>query len=197
MIELLQERHKGIGLLERGKPNTLYIRSDGSTTQYKSANAVWILTELSRKYGIPVDWMITCAAHGKNLVDALAGRDKFDLRNGFIDGIINAMRDAAGNCITEATKCRENLSQPERGMGDTKHHRKHRKLADGSYQAVVRGDGTYVTSREYDVSNYNLKNPIPVEHCKFVIMNGGFNKGPMNQRHEMHHFWYHPSMPKC
>jgi hypothetical protein len=57
----------------------MYFKSDGCKKQYKGANAITMGLWLSKKFAIPIDLMITCAHHGKCLVDALAGVDKHDL----------------------------------------------------------------------------------------------------------------------
>ena len=48
---------------------------------------------ISKAFYIEIDWMITAPHHGKNLVDAIAGKDKCDLCNGFIKGMDKAARD--------------------------------------------------------------------------------------------------------
>jgi hypothetical protein len=66
----------------------------------------------------PINWMVTCAHHGKSLVDALAGRDKYDLRCCLIDGTLNnAAVDCYGIGLSEACKCCDRLNSITRITG--------------------------------------------------------------------------------
>ena len=50
--------------------------TDGCAKQYKCANAIFFMSLLASTYGIVVDRGISCAGHGKSLVDAINGVDK-------------------------------------------------------------------------------------------------------------------------
>jgi hypothetical protein len=132
------------------------------------------------RFGFAVDWMVTCAHQGKNLVDALAGRDKFDLRNGYIWGIDSAQRDANGKQLRETAKACNILNDPARGEGDYKH----KKTAGGKH----------LKSRLYDPTDYESKWEIPAQNCKYQITSGfssgakGTAQAKQNGVHEMHHF---------
>ena len=110
--------------------------------------------------GIEIDSMITCPHHGKNLVDAIAGRDKHDLCNGFIRGMDSSQRDEFFKCLSEAKKFKTYLEDPKRGAGDTKH-----KTTDATKQ---------LSAREYDVSSY--EDGIPLENCAWSIKDSSWNK---------------------
>jgi hypothetical protein len=145
---------------------------------------------LSTEFGIAINWMVTAPHHGKNLVDALAGRDKYDLSNGLIKGLDCLMVDADGNKISEAEKCCRYLNDQRRTgklVGDTKH-----KHHEGS---------THITSRAYGVTNFTKDNPIPLEGTSYKV-ESGFHKGKKthgdhtkNGIHEMYNFFFHPGMP--
>jgi hypothetical protein len=64
---------------------------------------------------------------------------------------------------------------PARTLGDSKHKR--------------REGGTYIHSRNYDVSNYTAENDIPLKNCCFVVT--GFEAGNKNGIKEHFHFRYH------
>ena len=85
-IQMLQDS----GRLPRNGKSVLYLRSDGCGRQYKCANSMYLVQLLSLFFGIRIDWMVTCPHHGKNLVDVIAGRDKYDLMNAFIRGMSSA-----------------------------------------------------------------------------------------------------------
>ena len=112
---------QGKGLLNRGKDSVIYVTSDGCPKQYKCANAVKLQQILAKIYNLSLDWMVTCPHHGKSLVDALAGLDKFLLRNGYTFGITSAQREQCGKKLSEAEKAVEFLNNPGWGEGDTKH----------------------------------------------------------------------------
>ena len=85
------------------QPNsTLYVRSDGCPAQYKCGTALQLVQLLADRFNIQIDWMVTAPHHGKNLVDAIAGRDKYDLCNGFIRGLDDAQRDEFFKALSEA-----------------------------------------------------------------------------------------------
>lgn len=179
------------GLLPRGGTAVLYIRSDGCPCQYKSATAIMMCIWLSVHFAIEIDWMITAPNHGKNSVDALAGKDKAHLQNGYLFGICNAARDAADKLLSEATKACKYLTEWYAGktLPDTKH-----KYKEGQIK---------LSSRTYDVTNYDdADSKIPVKNCSFEIKDSQWNKGAagvpngnkQNKLKDMFHFRYHPCM---
>ena len=95
---------QGKGLLNRGKDLVIYVTSDGCPKQCKCANAVKLQQILAKIHNLSVDWMVTCPHHGKSLVDALAGLDKFLLRNGYIFGITSAQGEQCGKQLSEAER---------------------------------------------------------------------------------------------
>ncbi len=155
---MLQAKHH----IPKGGKSVLYIRSDGCAKQYKCANALRLVQWLSDIFKITIDWMVTAPHHGKNLVDAIAGRDKYDICNGFIHGMNSGQRDEFMKLLSEADKCCERLNDPTRGMGDTKH----KKPSDGTRSLNL---------REYKVSEYNSKE-ITAKSCGWIIKDKHWNK---------------------
>jgi hypothetical protein len=89
----------------RGHNCSVKIQSDGCGKQYKSGTHLKTCILLSCAKSVVIDWMVTCAHHGKSLVDALAGQDKYDLRCCLIDGTLdNASVDCLGKGVSEACK---------------------------------------------------------------------------------------------
>jgi hypothetical protein len=100
-----------------GPNSVLYITSDGCVKQYKSSTNIKLCQEAAKMHRIAIDWMVTCAHHGKNLVDTLAGRDKYNLRCGLIHGMSSAQVDELGNRLSEAEKCCKRLNEKNRIKG--------------------------------------------------------------------------------
>ena len=152
--------------------------------------------------------MINCAHHGKCLVDALAGRDKYDLKIGYIEGIDSAKRDEFNKKILECVKARRHLEEREKqrqeaeqgesdkhDLVDSKHpkgERKHTKKKDPL---------THVSSRQYDCTLYATEEDIPFRDCTYRVKSGfdkGKSKTPKGRKnglHEMFHFRCHPLIP--
>ena len=81
LIRKLQEK----GYLQRGGNSVLYIQSDGCGKQYKCATSIKMCSMLAEHFGIAINWMVTCAHHGKCLVDALAGKEGWILSRGVVE----------------------------------------------------------------------------------------------------------------
>jgi hypothetical protein len=171
--------------------SVLYIHSDGCPKQYKSGTGLKLRHELAKEHKIAIDWMVTCPHHGKNLVDALAGRDKYDCRCKLIRGMCSAQVDDMGNRISEAEKCCVSLNDKIRikGLqeGDTKHKRRE-------------GD-SYIHTYHYEVSDYTDDEPIPLKNTAYEVWRG-FYRGKkeignhrQNGMKEMFHFYFHPGIP--
>lgn len=188
--------------LLRDSECVLCIRSDGCQDQCKSANNLHMNILIANSCGITVDWMITAPHHGKNLVDALAGRDKNDLMNALVMGLDSSMADAnLKRKTSEAIKAAKHLNARHRwrkNSPDSKHKRKE--------------DANWVENKCWEAVDYD-KEGIPLEHCFFQIKKGGFDEGPRlgkdangvqlkcpenynNGTTEMFHFRHHPFMPK-
>ena len=56
--------------------STLYCNSDGSSKQYRCANALYYLSMLSTKFNINIDRAIGAPGHGKDIVYGLNAVDK-------------------------------------------------------------------------------------------------------------------------
>ena len=67
--ELLEER-----MLE--KNSTMWDDTDGCMKQYRSGNAMFLLSVLAAEYSIIVDRAIGAPSHGKDVVDGLNATDK-------------------------------------------------------------------------------------------------------------------------
>ena len=72
------------GYLPPNSGAVLYIKSDGCPAQYKCAVALYLVGLLAKAFGIQIDYMVTAAHHGKSLVDAIAGKDKYEIGNALI-----------------------------------------------------------------------------------------------------------------
>ena len=173
-----------------------YIKSDGCPAQYKCAVALYLVGLLAKAFGIQIDYMVTAAHHGKSLVDAIAGKDKYEIANALIQGMSEADRNEFYERLSSADKCAKWLSRHDRGEGASLKHTK----IDGK---------RHLTHRQYDVSNYDVKG-IPAGGCFFDIKSNQVNwnvqpwKNPneknrsqwhQNQLGEMHHFRFHYLMP--
>jgi phosphatidylserine/phosphatidylglycerophosphate/cardiolipin synthase-like enzyme len=55
-------------------------------------------------FGVEIDWLINTPHHGKCLVNAIAGRDKYDLCYAMIRGMDSAQRDEFFKLLREAAK---------------------------------------------------------------------------------------------
>ena len=161
-----------------------YFRIILLTSHMARYRRIWLNTVLSAQFGIQIDWWITTAHHGKDLVDALAGLDKFFLRNGMIDGLDSVQRDEDFQKLSQSDKAVKFLMNVDRGEGDTKHK--------------ARLDGKDVKSRTYETSDYDDVDKIPVANCTYKA-GKGFDKGKAgtaeskkNGIREMNHFRYHP-----
>ncbi len=167
--------------------STLWMQSDGCAKQYKCANAAWMNIIIAQAFEISIDWMITTAGHGKCLVDSMAGTDKHHLMNGYLDSkLIDPTRIKDDETLSEAVKACDFLKREDWPLGDSKPERK-----DGSAQ---------VASRNYEVSNYDIKD-IPFKNCSFEVAGGsdtGKSKTPEGQKNgikEMFHFRYNGRLP--
>ena len=191
LIRKLQEK----GYLQRGGNSVLYIQSDGCGKQYKCATSIKMCSMLAEHFGIAINWMVTCAHHGKCLVDALAGKDKYDLSNGLIKGLDSAMIDENGNPISEADKSRDYLRELRKQdlldgqlLGDTKH-----KMKEGA---------THILTRCYDCTNFTNENDVPLRKTRYEVKSGFYKGNAKNGDHtkngimEMFNFYFHPGMPK-
>ena len=193
MISILQNQYK---LIPKYSGSVLYIRSDGCPKQYKSAAALRMVGILAYIFGIEIDWMICAPHHGKNLVDALAGRDKHDLNNAMIRGMESAQRDEFFRLLSEAEKACKYLNNRPLVF-----NRKKRRGETGMEK---------LKSRTYHVSNYE-QNTVPMDSCQFNIRKKCFNKEyasykdgkPVGRAYtskvglrDMYHFRFHWKMPK-
>ncbi len=93
-------------------------------------------------------------------VDAIAGRDKYDLCNGFIHGMSPEARNEFFKNLSEAWKCRDYLNRPERGANDSKH-----RPTDGRYT---------LQKRHYEVTNH--EDGVTLAHCHWKINENQWNK---------------------
>ena len=63
----------------------IYDHTDGCSAQYRSANAIFLMTILSINHGVIIDRMVHAPGHGKGMVDGLAALIKrflmFCMRN--------------------------------------------------------------------------------------------------------------------
>ncbi len=199
LFKFIRHLQEDRGLLPPGKKSVLYIRSDGCGKQYKCANALRLVNWLSDCFRIRIDWMVTAPHHGKNLVDAIAGRDKHDLANAYIRGMDPAQRDHFFKLLSEARKAAKFLSdRPE--VNDRKH-----KLPV---------DRISLTTRTYEVSNYDELEVdgqrMPAKGCTWEVRGKEFNAEykPASQGQkrgtkyntkvglqEMFHFRFVPQLP--
>ena len=124
---------------------------------------------LADAFGIEIDWFVTAPHHGKGLVDAIAGKDKYDLMNGFIRGMDKATRNELFEKISQATACREYLSRENRSKGDTKHSTK--KPSDGKHT---------LSERECVVTDYGVAG-MPAKNCHFEIRTSQWAKAAKPQ----------------
>jgi hypothetical protein len=126
------------------------------------------------------------------LVDAIAGRDKYDLCNAMIRGMDAATRDEFFNRISAAMRAHKYLTElRHKGVKDSK---KKAKEWDSK-----------VNRREYRVSKYTIDEPIPCENSSWSIKTSEWKKGNpkidglnyklRNGMHEMFHFRILPEMP--
>ena len=205
-IKEMQSKKK----LKKGE-STLYIRSDGCAKQYKCANSLRLVDWLCAIFKIRIDWMVTAPHHGKNLVDAIAGRDKYDLANGFIRGMDSAMRDEFFQWLSEARKAARFLN--ERG---TVVNYKKPKLEDRKRETnkTTHDSSRTLKSRTYEVSNYDEEKDgwrMPAENCSWELNKSQFNaecppvgaNGKRGKKYstkvglkEMYHFRFIPELPR-
>ena len=81
---------------------------------------MWLCWFLSKKYNINIDWFVTCAGHGKSVVDGLAGTDKRWIFGGHAHSIDCAKFDELHKWISEAHKACAWCKHPMRPLGDSK-----------------------------------------------------------------------------
>ena len=112
--------------------------------------------------------MVTALHHGKNLVDAIAGRDKYDIMNGFIHGLDPATRGEFFQKLSGAEKFCKFLNNKERGAGGTKHK--------------PSADKRTLKNRDYEVTNYDGvddgKTGIPAKKCNWKVAANQWNRQP-------------------
>ena len=88
-------------------------------------------------FRIEIDWMITAPHHGKNLVDAIAGKDKHFLANEYIRRMDSAMRDQFFKKLSKAWKAKDALNNCKDVIKRKKpkyENRKRKKKTNGSCQ---------------------------------------------------------------
>ena len=155
------KKMQALGLLPKYSGAVLYIQSDGCPKQYKCAAAMRMMGLLGLIFGISIDWLIHAPHHGKCLVDAIAGRDKYDLCNKMIHGMDDAQRDEFFKLLSEAMKAAHCLNN--------------RELVKNNKKAQPTDGRLTLSEREYAVSNYEL-NTVPFSNCVFKIRKKYFNK---------------------
>ena len=209
LFKFVKHLKEDLGLLQN-KDSVLYIRSDGCAKQYKCANALRLVGWICEIFKIRIDWMITAPHHGKNLVDAIAGKDKHDLANAYIRGMDPAQRDEFFRMLSEARKAEKFLSnRPEiRNWKKPKFEDRKNKNKAG----VDDGKRT-LNRRKYEVSNYDKIRDgkgIPVANCLWEVKKPQFNSeypGGVKTKgvnkyttkvglKEMFHFRFIPEMEK-
>lgn len=184
------------GFLAKHQGCVVYIRSDGCPKQYKCAAAARMMGILGMIFGVEIDWLINAPHHGKCLVDAIAGRDKYELCNAMIRGMDSAHRDEFFKLLSEAAKAAKFLNERHATM-DVKHN-------------AVTKDKLALTERTYVVSN-SEHNSVPYSKCCYHITKSQFNKEHCNYtpdgkgigaaystkvgHKEMYHFSTHYRMP--
>ena len=135
LIQKLQA--EPFNLLPKEEDAVMYEQADGCSKQYKSGTALWSMSFLSKKYKIVINRMVTAPGHGKGMVDALAGFDKWFIRKHFcaVKGVgdhetANKLEsytvDENGKTVSFAKRCRDLLSDHDHVFG-AKGVRKSRK----------------------------------------------------------------------
>ncbi len=127
-----------------------------------------MLQYISWIFGIHIDWMVGARGHGKCKVDAITGKDKYDLSNAMIRGMDAATRGEFFNKLSGAMRAREYLTEyRQKRVRDTKH----KDLPPGRK----------VHSRRYEVAEYTIDKPISCEHSAWVIKTSEWKKGDPNK----------------
>jgi hypothetical protein len=169
--ELLDE-----GVIKPG--STMWDETDGCMKQYRSGNAMYLLTVLAAMFDITIDRAIGAPGHGKDLVDGLNATDKRYLKELFKmlleaedDSNANSQRRMEAHAMTNegeenslAVLAAEKLGDPSRSSG-VKGDRKHAK----------REGAAKMTQRKYHVQK-----PEDVMHRGIKKVAKGFEKGPHN-----------------
>jgi len=187
------------GVIHPDTEETIFEISDGCVKQYKSANSVFANMIRCNKLCVPINHMVTCPQHGKNLVDGLAGRDKSHCSCKLIKGWDSATLREDGTVVSQARVVYECLAHPDRefgAKGDTKHPRasdRKKPLKDGKKEQER------VSKNLYWLMEFNDDNPIPFKNATFTIDPTHFGTGPKMGISQMFQFYYHPNMDgwKC
>ena len=159
------------------------------------------------------DWtepLLTHLIDNQSTVDAIAGKDKHDLCNEFINGMDSQQRDEFFERLSEAEKCMKFLNRDDRMAGDIKHGQGKRsektRNARKETEAIV---GQKFVTREYEVTDYAVDG-IPADNCSWTIKDNNRNWAQSwidvndhsqgrwttkNGLQEMFHFRFHPAMP--
>ena len=176
-------RFKDMGLLRRNTEDVCMDISDGCVKQYKCANAyqgdIWRCWETETA----INSMQSCAMHGKNQSDSLAGNDKSHCGQKLVRGWDSATY-ANGKPVNQATIVYNCLSDPARRYGaknDTKHKRK-----EGE---------EHVRENVYYLKIYNETHQIPFKSANFHIPPEQFGTGKKKGIHEMFLRYCHNDMP--
>jgi tRNA(Arg) A34 adenosine deaminase TadA len=149
------------GFLPKHQGCVVYIRSEGCPKQYKCAMAARLMGILGMIFGAEMDPLINAPHHGKCLVDAIAGRDKYDLCNTMIRGMKSVQRDEFFKLLSEATKAAKFLNEKHATI-DVK-------------QKTITKDKLTLSERIYVVSN-SEHNSIPHSNSCYYIAKSQFNK---------------------
>jgi hypothetical protein len=187
------------GVIHPDTEETIFEISDGCVKQYKSANAVFANMIRCNKLGVPINHMVTCPQHGKNLVDGLAGRDKSHCSCKLIKGWDSATLKEDGTVVSQARVVYECLAHPDRefgAKGDTKHPRaseRTKPLKEGVEEKER------VSKNLYWLMEFSKDNPIPFKDATWRIPPEDFGGGPKSGISQMFQFYYHPNMDgwKC
>jgi len=174
-MKTLIEGSKNDGLLAEG--GTMWDNTDGCMKQYRSGNAMFLLSVLAVTYGIVIDRAIGAPSHGKDIVDGLNATDKRFLMQllRYLDKVWeeakHSERKMPAHSMTEdgehslASLAAERLSHESRSSGVKGAGPKHAK----------REEAAKVKSRSYHVH----KNE-DVKHRGLKKAATGFEKGPHN-----------------